>query len=61
MHVLEVTDTSTAQITGLRIQLTSLNLATRNFGFRKLRKSVYWAITLVNKILAHERFIVFLT
>jgi len=44
MYVLEVTDTNTAQITGLRIQLTRLNLASQNFGLRKLRKSVYCAI-----------------
>jgi hypothetical protein len=44
MYVLEVTDTNTAQVTGLRIQLTCLNVACQNFGLRKLRKSVYCAI-----------------
>jgi len=39
--MLEVTDTNTAQITGLRIQWTRLNLSSQNFGLRKLRISVY--------------------
>jgi len=44
MYVLEVTDTNTTQITGLRIQLTLLNFASQNIGLRKLSKSVYCAI-----------------
>jgi len=36
MYVLEVTDTNTAQIIGLRIQVTRLNLASQNFGLHKL-------------------------
>jgi hypothetical protein len=46
--VLKVVDTSTVQIAGLRLQLKILNLATQNFGWRKLRKTTnYFILQLV--------------